>query len=287
MSGIISYKLLENMGDGMVKDWLSEFLPEVLAFFWCILLSLVVYWLGSKLIKHFRRIVRKALELKGTEIGVMQFLDAIIKIIGYTAMIFLICRLFGVQSATFAAAIASLGVAVGLALQGSFANFAGGFLILVLKPFVVGDFIHEDTHGNEGTVTEISVFYTKLLTYDGRTVVLPNGVLANSSMTNLTMAGKRMMDLEFGISYEDDIKKAREIIQNVVDVDEKVLHEEEVLIYVKELADSAVVMGLRAWVPTSDYWKTMWRTRENVKIAFDEAGITIPFPQVTVHKKRK
>ncbi len=286
MSNIISSKLLENMGDGLIKDWLSEFLPGVFGFFWCVVLSLLVYWIGVKLIGHFRRIVKKALTLKGAELGVIQFSDAILKIIGYTAVIFLICRLFGVQSATFAAAIASLGVAVGLALQGSFANFAGGFLILVLKPFVVGDYIHEDTHGNEGTVTEISIFYTKLLTYDGRTVVLPNGVLANSSMINFTTGGERMMDLEFSIAYEDDIKKAKEIIQNVIDADVAVIPGREVLIFVKELDDSAVIIGTRVWVASSGYWPERWRLIENVKLAFDEGGITIPFPQITVHKKK-
>ncbi|MCR5097991.1 MAG: mechanosensitive ion channel family protein [Lachnospiraceae bacterium] len=287
MSGILSAKLLEKMSEGIVKDWLSEFLPGIISLIICVILSLVLYWIGSHIIRHFRRVVRKALEYKNAETGVIQFSDAIIKLVGYTVIIFLICRLFGVQSATFAAAIASLGVAVGLALQGSFANFAGGVLILVLKPFVVGDFIHEDTHGNEGTVKEISIFYTKLLTYDGRTVILPNGVLANSSMINVTNAGKRMMDLEFGISYEDDIQKARQIIQNVLDQDENILHEEDSFIFVKDLADSAVVMGVRAWVPSPEYWKTVWRTRELVKIAFDEAGISIPFPQVVVNKKRK
>ena len=287
MSGIISYKLLEDMSDGIVKDWLSEFLPSVLAFFWSIILSILVYYIGVKLIGHFRKAVKKALEIKRAETGVMQFSNAIVQIIGYIAIILLILKLFGIQSATVAAAIASVGVAVGLALQGSFANFAGGVLILLNKPFVVGDYIREDTHGNEGTVHEISIVYTKLMQIDGRIVVIPNGILANSSMVNMTSAGKRRLDSSFSISYDDDIKKARDIIRKIVDEDDRFLHDEDVLIFVRELADSAVIIGLRAWTSTEDFWKVVWDTNEKVKYAFDEAGITIPFPQLTVSKLKK
>ena len=287
MSGIISYKILENMSEGIVKDWLSEFLPSVFAFFWSVILSILVYWIGVKLIGHFRKAVKKALEIKRAETGVMQFSDAIVQIIGYIAIILLILKLFGIQSATVAAAIASVGVAVGLALQGSFANFAGGVLILLNKPFVVGDYIREDTHGNEGTVHEISIVYTKLMQIDGRIVVIPNGILANSSMVNMTSAGKRRLDSSFSISYDDDIQKARDIIRKIMDEDDRILHDEDVLIFVRELADSAVIIGLRAWTSTEDFWKVVWDTNEKVKYAFDEAGITIPFPQLTVSKLKK
>ncbi len=286
MSQLLSERILNDMSDGFAKAWLAGFLPGVFALFWSILLSLVTYWIGIRVIGHVRKIVRKGLDLHGAETGVKQFCDAVVRIIGFLLIAIIVLKLFGVQSASIAAAIASIGVAVGLALQGSFANFAGGVLILLLKPFVVGDYIKEDTHGNEGTVTEISIFFTKLTQVDGRIVIIPNGTLANSSMTNFTSSKERMMDLEFSISYEDDINKAKEIIRRIIDEDTVVLHEKDVLIFVKRLDDSAVILGMRAWVPTPDYWREVWRTNEMVKNSCDEEGITIPFPQITVHKKK-
>lgn len=151
-----------------------------------------------------------------------------------------------------------------------------------MKPFKVGDYIIEDTHKNEGTVEEISLFYTKLSTRDNRSVMIPNGILANSSMTNVTSNGKRRIDLSVGISYQSDIRQAKEVLLQVVFEESACLSEEEMLVFVSNLADSSIVMGVRVWVHTEDYWQTRWRLLENIKYAFDENGIEIPYPQMDV-----
>ena len=170
-------------------------------------------------------------------------------------------------------------MAVGLALQGSLSNFAGGVLILLLKPFRVGDSIIEHSGGKEGTVTEISIFYTKLLTIDNKVVMVPNGTLSNSSITNVSTMEKRRVDLVVGIAYEADIRTAKE-------AEEARLPEEEILVFVDELGDSSVNMGVRIWVKTEDYWSARWRLTENIKYALDSHNISIPYPQMDVQIKQ-
>ena len=189
------------------------------------------------------------------------------------------------DTTSVAAALASCGVAIGLALQGSLSNFAGGVLILVLKPFVVGDYIVEDNKGREGTVKEIQLFYTKLLTVDNKTVIIPNGTLANTSLTNVTAQDKRRLDLSVGISYDADLKKAKELIEGIFRADEDILKEEGINVFVDNLGDSSVVIGARGWVKKDAYWTTKWRLTENIKLTLDENGIEIPFNQVVVHVK--
>ena len=285
LTQVISDGLISKINDGMLKNWLEKALPGVLAFFWSVVLALLAYWIGVRLIRFTRKTVSRTMERRGVETGVMQFSDAIVQILGYVILAVVVLQLFGIESASIAAAVASVGVAAGLALQGSLSNFAGGILILVLKPFVVGDYILEDTHGNEGTVKEISIFYTKLEKYDGRIVVIPNGVLANSSMINFTSEGKRRIDMEFGISYEDDIRTAKAVIEKVIEKEPRIIEDRNNIVCVKELSDSFVVIGTYIWVLADDYFTVKWDMNEAVKYAFDEAGITIPYPQVTVSKK--
>ena len=183
--------------------------------------------------------------------------------------------------------MASCGVAIGLALQGSLSNFAGGVLILILKPFIIGDYIIEDNKGREGTVKEIQLFYTKLLTVDNKTVIIPNGTLANTSLTNVTAQDKRRLDLSVGISYDADLKKAKQLIEELLRKDEDVLQNEDITVFVDSLGDSAVVIGARGWVKKEAYWTAKWRLTENIKLTLDENGIEIPFNQVVVHMKEQ
>jgi small conductance mechanosensitive channel len=164
-------------------------------------------------------------------------------------------------------------------------NFAGGVLILVLKPFVVGDYIVEDNKGREGTVKEIQLFYTKLVTADNKTVIIPNGSLANTSLTNVTAQDKRRLDFTVGISYDADLKKAKAILEDLFKKDEAIKKDKEIVVFVDSLGDSAVVLGARGWVASGDYWNTRWRILENVKLALDENGIGIPYQQIDVHVK--
>ena len=279
---VLSDKITNNLTEGTLRSWLENALPKMLAFFWSVALALIVYFVGMKIISLIRKGFRKGLQRHGAEVGVQQFLDAVIKIICYIVLALAILHLFGIETTSFAAAIASLGVTVGLALQGSLSNFAGGVLILILKPFVVGDYIIEDTHKNEGKVVEISIFYTKLLSLDNKTIVIPNGILANASLTNVTNADKRMVNLVFSIAYEDDIKKAKEVIRQTVEKIEG-RQDEEITVFVNELAASSVDIGVRFWVPMDDYWTIRWQTLEDVKYALEENGMTIPFQQLDIH----
>ena len=182
-----------------------------------------------------------------------------------------------------AALIASGGVAIGLALQGSLSNFAGGVLILLLKPFEVGDYIIEDTNKNEGTVKEIQIFYTKLSTIDNKTIVIPNGILTNNSLTNATAKDERRLDLKVDIAYEASIKEAKAVIETILKNDEAVLQDEDINVFVDALGESSVVLGARAWTKNEDFWSAKWRILEEIKEQLDEHHISIPYQQLMVH----
>ena len=199
---------------------------------------------------------------------------------------FIILSEFGMEAASIVALLGSAGVTIGLALQGSLSNLAGGVLILVLKPFRVGDYIHEDTHGNEGTVTEINMFYTKLTTVDERVVVMPNGTLANTSLVNFTVNGIRRVDMVFSIAYGADINLAKKVIEEVLDNYDKKLTGKTVSVFVDSLDDSCVNIGARLYCAGADYWDAKWTVTEEVKKALDDHRIEIPFPQLDVHVKK-
>ncbi len=260
-------------------------IPNIIAFGIRVLLALVFFFIGGKLIGWLRKIVRRSMERANADTGVCQFVDSILKFGLYALLVFMIAIRFGVESSSVAALIASAGVAIGLAVQGSISNFAGGILILILKPFVVGDYIVVNGESLEGTVKEIQIFYTKLATVDNQRVVVPNSILTENSLTNVTARPERQLDLKVGISYDSDLKKAKSLIENMLHTDEHIIQDEEIKVFVDSLADSAVVIGLRAWVSTDQYWATRWKLLEQIKLTFDEEGIEIPYNQLTVHMK--
>ncbi len=266
-----------------LTSYIQENLPSLISFGLKVILAIVFFLAGRILIRWIRKIVRKSMERSSVDKGVEQFIDSMLKFVLYFLLIFTIATKFGVDTASVAAVIASAGVAVGLALQGSLSNFAGGVLILVLKPFKVGDYIIEDTNKNEGTVKEIQIFYTKLSTIDNKTIVIPNGVLTNNSLTNVTEKNERQLDLRVSISYSSDLKKAKRILETLLKEDPCILREEEMNVFVAELADCAVVLGARAWVKSDEFWPSKWRILENIKLEFDENEIEIPYPQMTLH----
>lgn len=248
-----------------------------------VLIAAILFFVGSKLIQFTRKITKKSLQRANVETGIIQFLDGLIKVCLYGLLALVIAGNFGFDATGVVALAGSAGVTIGLALQGSLSNLAGGVLILLLKPFRVGDFIMESGQGTEGTVKEIGIFYTKLSTTDGKMVVLPNGNLANSSITNATDSPIRRIDLAVGISYDADIREAKEVLRGVMDSDADVLHSEPVLVYVNALADSAVELGMRCYCENPVYWDVRWRLLENAKNALDDAGIEIPYQQVSLH----
>lgn len=265
---------------------LLENLPEMAIDFGLkILLAILLLIFGLQFIKIFRKIIKKSLNKANADVGVTQFIDSFIKIGLYLVLIMLIATGFGVNVTSVIAVLGSAGVAVGLALQGSLSNLAGGVLILILKPFKVGDYIIEDANKNEGTVTEIQIFYTKLTTGDNRVIILPNGSLANTSLTNVTQAPYRRLELIVGISYESDLKKAKQLLSQMLDEDEKVIQEKDKNVYVDMLDQSSVNLGIRCWFLKEDYLEGKWRLTEQIKLTFDENHISIPYPQLQVHMK--
>ena len=268
-----------------LAQFIQNSIPKLAAFGVRLLIALAVFFAGRIVIKWIQRIVRHSLERSGVDKGVEQFVDSFLKVGLYSLLIFSIGAKFGIDTASVAALVASGGVAIGLALQGSLSNFAGGVLILLLKPFEVGDYIYEDTNKNEGTVKEIQIFYTKLSTVDNKTIVIPNGMLTNNSLTNATAKEERQLDLKISISYQADLKKAKELILDILRKDESVKQDAGTNVFVDDLADSAVVLGVRAWVKNDDFWPTKWRMLETIKLTLDEQGIEIPYPQLTVHMR--
>lgn len=268
---------------GKFNQWLEDLLPRLLDFILQVALAFVVLAIGMKVIRWIRKILRKSLERNNADTGLIQFLDSFVKYALYIVLALSILQRFGVQTTSIVAAIGSVGVAIGLALQGSLSNFAGGVILLLLKPFKVGDYIVQDSL--EGTVSEIQLFYTTLTTGDNRKIVIPNGQLADNSLINVTAADIRRLDIHVGISYQSDMKQAKEILRRLGNEDADTLKEEEraPMAAVYELGDSAVDMLLRVWTPTEKYWEVKFRLTEAVKEAFDEVGIEIPFNQLDVH----
>lgn len=281
--------LIENMREvaenpGILTTYLEGMIPSLISFALQVVLAIVLYGISVKLIKWVIKIVQKGMERHGVDTGVKQFLCAIIKYALYLVLIMTILSLFGVATTSVVAVLGSAGVAIGLALQGSLANFAGGVLILLLKPFKVGDYIIQG--GNEGTVYEISIFYTKLKTVDNKVVVIPNGILSNNTLTNVSHMEKRRVDVTVGISYDADIKLAKELLYQLAQRDESRLPEEDAVVFVDNLGASSVDIGVRVWVKSEDYWDTKWRLMENIKYILDENHISIPYQQIDVQIKQ-
>lgn len=267
---------------GFFASYLESLLPKMLSFGIEIVIAVIIFFVGSKLIRFLLKGLGKAWEKHNVDKTIRTFLNSLINTACYIFLVMLILSLFGVTTASAIAVLGSVGLTAGLALQGSLSNFAGGILILLLKPFVVGDYIIESASGLEGTVKEIAVFYTKLYTVDKKLVVIPNGMLVTNAVTNVTGATKRLMDLTVPISYSDDIRLAKSILEKLA----KENHfrvDEDVRVFVKELGDSSVDLGLRYFVTVENYWDARWEMLEEIKLSFDEAGITIPFKQISLH----
>lgn len=267
---------------GVIKKFLEELPEKILALGMRILLALLVFAVGTQVIKLIRKIIKKSMNRANADTGAVQFVDSFVKSALYVILVFMIATSFGVDAASIIALVGSAGVAIGLAVQGSLSNLAGGVLLLLLKPFKVGDYIVAES-GHEGTVSEIQIFYTKLVTPDNKVIVLPNGTLSNNSIVNATAAKTRRMDIVIGISYNSDIRKAKEVLMEVLKNDEAVLKDMDMKVFVDQLADSSVNLGVRCWFTNEDFWAGKWRVTENCKYALDHVGIKIPFPQVDVH----
>lgn len=262
---------------------IEQLLPEAMGFLLNVAIALVLLFIGTKLIKMILKFLNRSFEKAGMDLSLRGFLNSLIKIALYAVLVMIIADQVGIPTTSFLAVLGSAGLAVGMALQGSLSNFAGGVLILFLKPFRVGDYIVEDSKGNEGTVEAIDLFYTHLVTADNRRIVIPNGTLANTSLTNVSAEEIRRLDLVVGISYSADLKKAKELLGQILDRREHILKDKGITIFVDSLGESSVNIGFRSWVNAADYWTEKWAILEEVKLSFDENGIDIPFNQLDVH----
>ena len=248
-----------------------------------VVFCIVTFLIGSRVISLIRKLVGKALVRTGAAGQAGKFIDSCVRVILYAFLIFQIALHLGINAATIATVLGSATVTVGLAFQGSLKNCIGGIMIMILHPFRVGDYIIESTYNSEGTVSEITVFYTKLATMDNKTIILPNGPLSDTGITNVTREENRRVELKVGISYESDIRKAKLVLEELLVQEERVRRELDYNIFVDELGDSAVVLGVRFWTKTEDYWPVRWKMLEDIKYAFDDNGIGIPYPQMDVH----
>ncbi|MFQ3172290.1 MAG: small conductance mechanosensitive channel [Oleispira sp.] len=244
-----------------------------------LVLAIITLVVGLWLINRFVRLLDKKLGAKDPTLN--KFLCGLIGAITKVMLLISVASMIGIETTSFIAVIGAAGLAIGLALQGSLANFAGGVLILMFKPFKVGDTI--EAQGFLGAVTEIQILYTVVDTFDNRRIVIPNGSLSNTTLVNVSIYDKRRCDMTFGIHYNDDIDQAKAILQRLFDEDERSLKDPEPMICVGSLGDNSVNLMFRAWVATDDLWPYYWGMQEKVKKAFDKKGITIPYPQQDVH----
>jgi small conductance mechanosensitive channel len=246
-----------------------------------LILAIVVLVAGLIIVKWITRGAVKMMTRANVSESLVPFLKSMISVVLKILVFISVLGMVGIEMTSFIAILGAAGLAVGLALQGTLQNFAGGIIILLLKPYKVGDFI--ETQGYLGSVKEIQIFTTVLLTPDNKTIIIPNSPIATGSLINFSTQEKRRVDLSFGIGYNDDIEKARGIILDLINADERIDKEPEPFVRVSELADSSVNFAVRVWANTSDYWNIFFDLTENVKKSFDREGVSIPFPQTDVH----
>lgn len=246
------------------------------------LLAVIAVWVvGGWVIKAVVNGFGKVMEKGGTDPSLRPFLKGIVGMLLKVMLVISVLSMLGIQMTSFIAILGAAGLAVGLALSGTLQNFAGGVMILLFKPFKAGDVI--DAQGYIGTVHEIQIFNTVLKTPDNKTIIIPNGGLSTSSVTNFSTEDRRRVDWTIGIGYGDDLDKAKQVIKKLCDDDSRILKDPEVFIAVSELADSSVNFTVRAWVNAADYWGVFFAMNENVYKTFNKEGLNIPFPQMDVH----
>ena len=243
--------------------------------------ALAIFIIGRLVAKGVTNLIKRVMEKSKTDETLIKFVGNLTYIALLAFVIIAALNQLGIQTTSFIAILGAAGLAIGLALQGSLGNFAAGVLMIIFKPFKVGDFI--EGAGVAGVVEEIQIFTTQLATPDNKTVIVPNAKMTGDNITNYTVKGTRRVDFVFGIGYEDDIDKARQVIEDIIKADERVLKDPSPMVAVSELADSSVNFTARAWTAAGDYWSFYFDTTEKVKKQMDAEGISIPFPQRDIH----
>ena len=244
-------------------------------------LALITLIVGMWIINRLVNVLGRTLESQNVEVTLARFLRSLASVGLKVLLLISVAGMVGIETTSFIAVLGAAGLAVGLALQGSLANFAGGVLVLLFRPFRVGQVIN--AQGELGTVHEIGILNTVLKTFDNKTVIIPNGILANGTITNMSVEDTRRVDWVFGVGYDDDIKQVRDILQGLLNAETRIKDDPGTTVALNEFGDSSVNFVVRAWVDAGDLWPVFWDMNEKVKLAFDEAGISIPYPQTDVH----
>lgn len=267
--------------DTIKSNWLPLLIEHGSHILFALLTLAIGWWLINRIITGFTNILIK----RKADAMLTSFLGSLLSALLRVLLLLSVAGMVGIETTSFIALIGAAGLAVGLALQGSLANFAGGVLILFLRPFRAGDYI--EAQGIAGTVESIQIFHTILRTADNKVIILPNGALSNGSITNYSTKPTRRVDINVGIDYGDDIKKARAILLSLVAADERVLKDPAAVVYMTSLGDNSVNMSLRMWTKSADFWGVFFDIQEQMKEAFDREGISFPFPQRTLHMAQK
>ena len=274
---------LQNLKPNVILETVKSWLPGLMSFAYRLVIAILILVIGNRIVHAVRKFLYKTFTRMNLDPSISRFLISVADACIYALAIFIAADKIGIPSASIIALLGSAGLAVGLSLQGSLANVAGGILLLLLRPFGVHDYIVSG--GYEGTVQSIGLAYTTIITVDNKKITIPNGQISNSTVVNVTSQEKRRVDLVIGIGYGADIKKAKELIRQVYEKHPLVLAEDGITIYVDELADSAVMLGCRGWTKTENYWQVRWDVLESIKEVFDANGIEIPFNQMDVNIK--
>lgn len=273
----------EEVDPSVLEEYFSNLPKAFVGWIFKVAIALVFLFVFWKIIGAIVRAIDKSMRRAGVDEGMINFISKLINVGLKILLIFIIAAQLGFNTASIVALLGSAGVAIGLAVQGTLSNLAGGVMILLTKPFKIGDYIIEDSHGHEGTVKEISLFTTKLTTADNRIIILPNGDLANTSLTNSTGNSERLLETKIGVAYKTDFEKARKALLKVMEDSEYILHDRDIKVVVSDFNDSSITLAMRGYVKSFEYLSAKWDINEKAKIALDNAGVEIPFPQVDVH----
>lgn len=244
-------------------------------------LALVIFYLGRLAVTAVVNVARKFMKARGMDDILVSFLSSILRWVLLLFVVVAALSQLGIDTTSMVALLGAAGLAIGLSLQSSLSNFASGVMLIIFRPFGKGDFV--EVAGTAGTVNAISIFTTTLTTPDNKEIIVPNGAVIGNNITNYSAKPTRRVDMVFGISYDDDIRKAKEVLEQILAEDERILAEPAPVVALGALADSSMNFVVRPWVNTADYWAVLWDTTEAVKLRFDEAGISIPYPQMDVH----
>ena len=266
-----------------VEKWMDKFIEFGSEYGLKVIGAIIIWVIGSWVIKKLKFLAYKAMSKMNYDESLRKFLGNLIGAILKIFLIVIILGKLGVETTSFAALIASIGLAVGFSLQGALSNFAGGVLIIMFKPFKIGDYI--EAQGEEGFVKHIDILTTKINSLDNKEVIIPNGVLSNGNITNYSSEKYRRVDVTIGVSYNADIRQTKDVFIKILSDHPKVLKEPVPIVVLSELADSSVNYHVRPFVLTADYWDVYFQVMESCKIELDKAGIEIPYPQMDIHKK--